>query len=594
MSTYSAPTLPKVISGKRRWWFSYLLANGITQAVLAVGMALLVQHSFDTLIHPTGAVDHQAMLFMAAGLLAIVFANAGLRWRGHVDAEQLGQSYVHAVRLRLFRHVINIGADGAKQMGKGSVMLRFVGDLSALRQWVGQGLARLLVSGVCIALTIPGLIFIEPLIGISVLVAALVTAGLAIIIGPHLRQATRELRRQRGRLATPLNDRLSKIGVIETFGQEQRERKRFKKLSRNVRHTSVARARTISLLRVISEAGASLAGLCALFAGATLVNLGHTTPGTVVAAMVVAGLLAPRLQELGRVYEYWNGALIARQKQQQLLDLEPIGRPSDRKQRRLLLKAGTGQLVLENLSWEGVIKSLNITIPAGQKVVVTGSNGAGKSTLLRLIANLLEPSAGRILLDGQDISHCRWSKVRQTFAMVSPELPLLRASIRYNLTYGAQNITEQDIEQVINSCGLAPLIARLDQGIMTRVSENGEGLSTGERARIALARALLVKPCVLLLDEAEANLDANARRLLDEVILHFPGTVIMISHSLPIIRQADLVLHFEQGQLVSQGAPETILVPHSSLMNLFSPDLQLVPANEHEPLVPHTIFNKAL
>ncbi|MGB0849454.1 MAG: ATP-binding cassette domain-containing protein, partial [Thiolinea sp.] len=305
-------------------------------------------------------------------------------------------------------------------------------------------------------------------------------------------------------------------------------------------------------------------------------------------------LLAPRLQELGRVYEYWNGALIARQKQQQLLDLEPIGRPNDRKQRRRLLKAGTGQLVLENLSWEGVIKSLNVTIPAGHKVVVTGSNGAGKSTLLRLIANLLEPSAGRILLDGQDISRCRWNKVRQTFAMVSPELPLLRASIHYNLTYGAQNITEQDIEQAIHICGLESLITRLDQGIMTRVSENGEGLSTGERARIALARALLVKPRVLLLDEAEANLDANARRLLDEVIQHFPGTVIMISHSLPIVRQAGLVLHLEQGQLVSQGAPETILLPGSPLMHLFSPDLQLVLANEQEPSVSHAIFDKAL
>jgi len=587
-------TLPKIISGKRRWWFSYLLANGIAQALLAVGIALLVQQSFDTLITPTDNIDKQAVLLMGGSLLVAVLTNAGLRWRGHVDAEQLGQSYVHDVRLRLFKHIISIGAEGAKQMGKGSVMLRFIGDLTALRQWVSLGLARLLVSGVCIVLAIMGLALIEPLIAASVLIAVLITVVIALIIGPYLREATLELRRQRGLLATPLNDRLSKISVIETFGQEQRERKRFKKLSRNVRHTSVARARTISLLRVVSEAGASLAGLCALFAGATLVNLGHTTPGTVVAAMVVAGLLAPRLQELGRVYEYWNGALIARQKQQQLLDLKPIGRPNGKEQRRRSLKTGTGKLVLENLSWEGVIKSLNVTIPAGQKVVVTGSNGAGKSTLLRLIANLLEPSNGRILLDGQDISRCRWSKVRQTFAMVSPELPLLRASIRYNLTYGAQNITEQDIEQVIHSCGLESLIARLDQGIMTRVSENGEGLSTGERARIALARALLVKPRVLLLDEAEANFDANARRLLDEVIQHFPGTVLMISHSLPVVRQADLVLHLEQGKLVSQGAPEIVLLPDSPLMHLFSPDLQLVPANEHEPSVPHTIFDKAL
>ncbi|MGB0847923.1 MAG: ABC transporter ATP-binding protein [Thiolinea sp.] len=593
MSTSSAAnTLPNIISGRRRWWFSYLLANGTAQALLAVGMALLVQQSFDTLITPSGAVDKSAVWLMGAGLLAAVIVNAGLRWRGHVDAEQLGQSYVHAVRLRLFKHIINIGAEGAKQMGKGSVMLRFVGDLSALRQWVSLGLARLLVSGVCIVLAILGLMLIEPLIAVSVLVAVLITATIAMIIGPHLRKATRELRRQRGLLATPLNDRLSKIGVIETFGQEQREQKRFKKLSRNVRHKSVARARTISLLRVISEAGASLASLCALFAGAVLVSLGQTTPGTVVAAMVVAGLLAPRLQELGRVYEYWNGALIARQKQQQLLNLKPIGRPALRKQRRQPLKAGVGKLVLDNLSWEGIIKPLSVTIPAGRKVVITGSNGAGKSTLLRLIANLLEPTSGRVLLDGQNIAQCRWSKIRQAFAMVSPELPLLRASIRHNLIYGAQNVTERDIDEVISACGLEPLIARLDRGIMTRLTENGEGLSTGERARIAIARALLVKPRVLLLDEAEANLDANAKGLLDQVIQSFSGTVITISHSLPHARRADFVLHLEQGELVSQGTPDEVLGPDSPLASLFKPDLQLV--SHPDQSIPDSLMNKAL
>ncbi|MGB0849035.1 MAG: ABC transporter transmembrane domain-containing protein, partial [Thiolinea sp.] len=387
VNTYSAnanKTLPDIISGRRLRWFSFLLANGMAQAVLAVSMALLVQRSFDTLLTPADSMDKQAIVLMATGLLTVVILNTILRWRGHVDAEQLGQSYVHAVRLRLFRHIISIGAEGAKQMGKGAMMLRFVGDLTALRQWVSLGLARLIVSGVCILMAIAGLVFVEPLIAGSVMIAVIVTASIAIAIGPRLRRNTRELRRKRGLLATPLNDRLSKIGVIETFGQEQRERKRFKRLSRNVRYSSVTRARTISLLRVVSEAGASLAGLCALFAGAVLVSLEQTTPGTVVAAMVVTGLLAPRLQELGRVYEYWNGAIIARQKQQQLLNLKPIGRPASRKQHRCSLETGQGKLVLENLSWENTIKSLNVTIPAGHKVVITGANGAGKSTLLRL------------------------------------------------------------------------------------------------------------------------------------------------------------------------------------------------------------------
>ncbi len=541
--------LPSVLTGRRRLRFAYLVANGVAQAGVAVATALLVKNGFDRLISPQAPLPLREAGLFAAGLSLAIVLGAWLRWRGHLDAEHLGQGYVHAVRLRLFRHVARIGAEGARQMSRGAIVLRFVGDLTALRQWISYGLARLTVSGLSTVLAIAVLAVVEPVVALAVGIAVAVAGGLALAVGPRLRSTTRESRRRRGRLAAQLNDRVANIGVVEAFGQEAKEKKRFERLSTRLRRALIARARVIGLLRALSEASASFAGACALFAGAFQVGLGLASPGAVVAAMVVAGLLAPRLQDLGRVYEYWNGALIAREKLEQMLALKAVGRRSSGGA-KAALKPGPGRIELRGLHLKGLFRSLEATIEAGERIAIVGANGAGKSTLLRLIAGILDPDEGRVRLDSQDIRKCRWEAVRQAFAMVSPDLPLLRGSLRLNLTYGATDWTAEDLERTIAALGLDALVARLPAGIESRISESGGGLSTGERARITLARALLSKPRVLLLDEADANLDDAARDALAAVVEDFAGTVLFITHDPARAAKADRILKVEAGGLV--------------------------------------------
>jgi ABC-type multidrug transport system fused ATPase/permease subunit len=567
--------LPRVLSGQRRTLFGFLVANGICQAGVAVISALLVKNGFDSLVTSEAPLTLHKALYFGGGLMAAILFGALLRWRGHLDAERLGQAYVHAVRVTLFRHVARIGADGARQMSRGAIMLRFVGDLTALRQWISLGLARLTVSGLATVLAVAALSLIEPVIAIAVAIALVVAATVALGIGPHLRVRTREARRHRGRLAAMLNDRISRIGVVEAFGQESRERKRFARLSRQLRNSLVHRARMIGLLRALSEASASFAGMCALFVGAVQVGLGQASPGSVVAAMVVAGLLAPRLQDLGRVYEYWNGAQIARRKQEELLRLKPVGR-SAAKGESATLGTGPGRLQLRGVSREGIVEALDVVIEAGERVAVVGANGSGKSTLLRIIAGIVHPDEGEVLLDGQDISKCRWEEVRAAFAFVSPDLPLLRGSLRLNLTYGAKTPPIELVRKVIADCRLEPLIERLPDGIESRISENGEGLSTGERARIALARALLVESRVLLLDEAEANLDREALQALDQVTNAFKGSIVFVTHDLARAARADRILHLEAGHIAANGSPAALLKEGQPTARLFRQPLRVV------------------
>jgi ABC-type multidrug transport system fused ATPase/permease subunit len=539
--------LPPVLHGRRRCLVVRLVANGFAQAASAVAMAMLIERAFDRLIQAGPPPSLDSFLLFGAGLAASVSATAWLRWRGHVDAERLGQDYVHAVRLRLFRHLARIGAAGAGRLSRGSLMLRFIGDLTALRLWVSQGLARLTVSGIAIIAALVALSVVEPGIALAVASGVGSSALLTLALGPHLRASTREARRRRGRIATMLNDRIARLAVIEAFGQERREYRRLKRLSRALRQALVRRAHAVGLLRAMAEAGAGCASGGALLAGALQAAMGHASSGAVVAAMVIAGLLANRLQELGRVYEHWTAAAIAREKQAELLALRPqhrrwhasTGTP---------LAPGSGRLELRAVRLGGLLRRIDLCCAAGERIAILGRNGAGKSTLLRVIGGLIAPESGQVLLDGQDIATCRWRDLRAAFAYVTPALPLLRGSVRLNLTYGAGQRDDAAIAAVLAGLELEPVVGRLPKELDSRLPETG-GLSAGELARLALARALLVRPRILLLDEADASLDAAARALLDAAVAAFAGTVLFVTHDLQRAMAADQVLRLQDGRL---------------------------------------------
>lgn len=549
--------LPRILDGRRRGLFALLVGNGVLQAAGAVATALLVHYGFDRLVVGSGALDVRAAASLAAAFVAANLATSWLRWRGGVDAERLGQEYVHAVRQQLFRHATVLGADGARQMSNGGMMLRFVGDLSAIRNWVSLGLARLVVSGLGVGIALAALAFMEPMVAGAVAVSIAAAAAVALAIGPRLRGRTREARRRRGRVGALVNDRIVHMNVVEAFGQEERELRRVRKASALLRDALVARSRVASLLRALSEASAGLASTCALLVGALQVAAGHATPGAVVAAMVVAGLLAPRLGDLGRVFEYWNAAAVARAMQEKFLALHPIGRPAARPGDEPL-PDGPLRLELRGVARSPVFADVSLAIEPGERVAVVGASGSGKSTLLRLLAGLLAPHEGAVLAHGEELRYYRPEALRAAIALVSPELGLLRASLRFNLAYGAPGADDCAIAAAVERCRLEPLVQRLPRGLDTRISSNGQGLSTGERMRIAIARALLAGPRVLLLDEAEAHLDRPAREALDALIDSFPGTVVFASHDPAQVARAQRALAIAAGRVREATLAEAI------------------------------------
>lgn len=548
--------LPAIFAGTRRLLLIRLVINGVMQAAMIIGSMLLVRYAFNVLLNPEFDDPEIHMFDMsevwqvalfAAGLLSCTGIAAWLRFIERTDAERLGQEYIHRVRLSIFDRMSRFAPRALGGRSTGASMLRFVGDLSAIRRWVSLGLARIVVAVIVTVVSIGVLAYLDPYLATcSVIILSL---GLTwnLKLGPKMHQIVSNTRSLRGRLAGNINEKIHSFIVIQAFNQQKRERRRFSKQSRQLREAMVDRARASAGMRIVNEGATALSMATILSIGALEVFRNMTNAGNVVAAMAVVGFLSNAFRDLGRVHEYRQTYRVSRQKIIEFMQTKPLrGRSS----KLPSLKISHGEIELQRVSLRGALNKVSGNIPGGSRLAIIGDNGAGKSTLLQVIARLVDPTRGKILIDGQNIGRCNLASVRRAISIVSPDLPLLRGSIRYNLTYRAPDSPPEEIEKVIKLCEVDSLLTKLSGGEDFRLREGGTNLSLGQRHKLAIARALLGQPAILIVDEMDAYLDVQAARVLENVIKTFPGTVLMVSRSKERLLLADCYWHLETGVLI--------------------------------------------
>lgn len=549
--------LPRVFAGKGRTYLLRLVANGLAQALCTLATAFLVQYAFDNLITPATGAYERPLFYLGLGFAGSAAGLAWLRMAEQVDAERLGQDYIHRTRTQAYRHLTALVPRALQRRSRGALMLRFVTDLSALRRWVSLGLARLAAAGLTTVLTLGALAVVNWVLALSVLVVLLLGTLAVALQGGALQRTVREARRRRSRLAADLSDRIASMAVVQAFGQARRERRRVTKQSQNLKVAMVQQAKAVGRVRAAAEGAVAASSAVVVIVGTLEVAQGRATPGTVVAALSIIGLLVPALRDLGRVFEYYRSAQISKEKLRDFL-----ATPTLVHERRNApdLEAGPGRLTFEQVSLGSTLNVVTATAEAGQVVAVAGSNGAGKSTLFELAARFIDPDEGRVLLDGQDLRRCNLSSLRRAVSMVSADLPLLRGTVTRNLRYRAPHASEEEVAEVWQLCRLGDVVNELPEGGDTRIRDGGSNLSAGQRQRLALARALLGGSRLLLLDEADANLDPEATKILDEVIRKLRGqvTILFITHRPARLALADIVWRLEAGKLIQVAPPEEL------------------------------------
>lgn len=501
-------SFPRVYAGRRRRLVWQLVASGLAQG----GATLASAHFLRTALTGDGVAALAALAASGASIAALRVNAAGI-------GERLGQDYVTRVRLRIFEALAARPARAEQEARAGVAMARVISDLGSLRAWVSAGLARSAVAAFTLTAVLAGLAWAQPpaaaLLGAIALGCGLGAAALA----PLLRGYVREARRRRGRLANNLGEKLLAASTVRQLGRVREELRRVRTHSGWLRDALVRRARLSEALRALPDlmTPLALAGWLALGAERAAHDLA--------AGLLLLGVIGAALRDLTRALEHRLAFEEGRRRIAELLDAPRLAEP--RRPEALPLGAPLA-LEIEGVSVGGALRDVSLAAKPGERVLVSGAAGAGKSTLLALVARRLDPDAGEVRLAGTPLRTLALDAVHDAVQLVSPELALLRGSVSENVAYGADDEDPGWLEEVAVACGLLGDPA-LPEGLATRVEERGANLSPGVRARIALARALALRPGVLLVDDVSFAVDAEAARALRRACELHPATLLAVA-----------------------------------------------------------------
>ena len=521
-----------------------LTVNGLGQAAGNVVLAILVRDVFDAAA--TVGQPPDFLLWLTA-LVAVVICRAVLLFDEVSRSERLGQAFAHQLRVDVFEHLGDTYQPRLRARSKGALTLRLSNDVTPLRQWVTLGVARLIVAGTAVVGTLTAIALIDWRL---CAVAALAIAGGALLsrlASAGFGTAVSVARQRRGRMANDLAERLAASATVTVFGQSQRETRRIAKHSESVMRSMVARARFAGLMRGITETAVGVGTGGALLFGAWLVEFGGMSVGSLAAAIGVIGLLAVPARQMERVFEYFVAAKVAHGKIEEILTLPRVG------QDQAAAKPKSATISIRRARVAPDAERLTARIGYGQKVVLSGPFAA---ELLTAIAGLSEPDVGRVRIGRVSVTTIVPRRRRRLVTLLSPDVPLLRGTIRRNVAYANPRASEDDIAHALEMAGIAAEVEALEDGLETRVTEGGVNLPPGLRLRVALARALLGEPAIVLIDQMGLGGDASFKETLASLFAHYPGTVVIATDDPGITRAAASKL--VAGRRTSESSAEII------------------------------------
>lgn len=533
----------------RRRTIALLVLLGCVQTAALASFVLLFRHVIDAISDPI------VPRLQPATLLALLAVSAVLAWAHGLEylvTESVGYDLVQRIRLALYDHLTQLPPRSVLRSSRGALLLRFSGDLSTLRTWTSRGLGRGIVSAIVVAGVLSVTLFLNLHIGLVAVGLGLLGTSASALCGDRVRRTVRATRWRRSLVMSNIAEQIGSLASVQFFGRTDGERSRLSKQNDELTGALHRMVRARARLRILSSGTASAAMVGALATGSHEVAHGRATVGTVVAAIAALRFASGPVRTLGQSYEYWQAALVSKGKLRDFLARPGQADAPD----AAALAVRTGEIVVRQLAVRGALDGVELTAPGGQMLAIIGPNGAGKSTLLDAMARLVVPDDGEVLIDGQPIADRRRRSVYRHIGMVSPNLPLLRGTLGRNLLYRFPEADDDDVEWVLSACRLDEVTGERPDPLGMWLSEGGMNVSPGHRQRIAMARAVIGNPRILLLDEPTANLDDASREVIRRLFTRYRGTVVLATHDAEEAALADHVCRLESGRVVERVTGE--------------------------------------
>lgn len=531
--------------------FAGALMLALFIAALSAAQPLLTRMVIDQ-----GLIGHRFPRLVAAcsgmlGLAALGFLLGGVHRTIYMRASGAA---LFSLRREVYEHLMRVSPRRLAGIPIGDLVSRLDGDIAEVQRF-GTDAASSFI-GSALSLAAAGAVMLGLSWRLTLLVAALLPLQLLVrhYARPRLESSTRDLREAAGGLSGFLIETLSGARHVQAAAAEQREATRLEELGADYLERALRQQWIGYATGAFSALLGHLATAATFLLGGWYVVHGQLTVGTLVAFAAYLGRSAGSAASMTGLYSGYHRARVSLGRVRELLDLPQVREVPEA---AALPADALGTLRLESVTVaagsEGrpVLDSVTLDIPAGTKAVLRGVSGAGKSTLADLLRRFIDPDAGRILLDGRPLGEYRLADLRRRIVVVEHSPILFRGTILENLRYGHDHIGESEVLEAARQSGVHEFVEALPSGYATRIGEGGAGLSTGQRQRIAIARAALARPLIVVLDEATSGLDIEMTRTMHRSLDAAFGdrTRLIITHRTSEVEDWDLCWRLDAGRI---------------------------------------------
>ncbi|WP_159948172.1 ABC transporter ATP-binding protein [Polaribacter septentrionalilitoris] len=484
------------------------------------------------------------------------------------------QFLISELRAQVQKKVLTLPIRFFDNTKSGALVSRIMSDVEGVRNLIGTGLVQLIGGSLTAIITLVILLKMNVWMTLFTFVPLSIFGLIALKSFKYIRPIFRARGKINAEVKGRLTETLGGIRVIKAFNAEEQESKIFEKGVADI-FTNVKKSMTATAIMTSSSTfliGLATTGVMGI--GGYYMIQGTLTFGDFIQFTFLLAFMVAPIVQMSNIGSQLTEALAGLDRTEELMNMTA---EDDDKDRTIALNKINGEVVFDNVSFayeeeKEVLHNINFKVPAGSVTALVGSSGSGKSTIAGLSATFLNPNSGTITIDNQDLSKVKLSSYRKHLGVVLQDEFLFEGTIRENILFPRPNATEEELQSAVKAAYVNEFTDRFDNGLDTLIGERGVKLSGGQRQRLAIARAILANPKIIILDEATSSLDTESESLIQKSLskLVKDRTSIVIAHRLSTIKKADQILVIEAGKIVERGTHEELIALEGRYFDLFT------------------------
>lgn len=532
----------------------------VVTVVCTLAGPVIVRHGIDAGVRKgdTGALNLSVALYVA--VVAVAYVVGRLQY---VALNAAGEGFLRLLRVKVFAHMQRQSMAFYDREKAGVLVARMTADIESMAELVQWGLMQFLSAGLLLFLAFFLLLSMSWQLTLVSLVVFPFLIAASVKFQRDSNKAYLEVREKVGANLSALQEGITGVRAIQAYAREDEQIRRFTESNRALYRSHVHSVKVSTWYFGVVEFAGIAASALVVGIGGWLVHRGTVSLGTVVAFVLLLANLFDPVQQLSQLYNTLQSAAAALHKLFGILDTEPdVAEPG-----QPVALPDEGDLVVDHVTFTyaraetPALDDVSLVLPAGKRLALVGPTGAGKSTLAKLMARLYDPTSGSVSFGGVDLRRAAGDDLRRRIVVIPQEGFLFDGTVRDNLLIASPSASDADVDSALASLGLAERFAAFPDGLDTEVRERGSRLSAGERQLVALARAALVDPAVLVLDEATSNLDPGTEMLVELALerLMYGRSVIVVAHRLTTVRRADVIAVVSDARVTEIGTHDELV-----------------------------------